>query len=82
MVQFIKTFEERVAAEAVKVEDYVKNLEAQSKQRIVDTFDNAIHNIEVVLVDEGLALDKEANDALAVIKFKLSGLKDELGGLK
>jgi uncharacterized protein YicC (UPF0701 family) len=71
MVQFIKTAEERVAAA-------LKEMEQAAFRRIVATFDDALHNIEERLVDEGLKLDQEAEDALAVLKHKLSDLKDKI----
>jgi hypothetical protein len=49
-----------------------------SVERVCSVFDDAIYSIERVLADEGLFLDTETDDALAVIKYKLSNQKDAL----
>jgi hypothetical protein len=71
MVQFIKTAEERIAAA-------LKEMEQAAFRRIVTVFDEAMDRIELALVNEGLKLDQEAEDALAVLKHKLSDLKDKI----
>jgi hypothetical protein len=78
MVQFVKTFEERVADAAKGLENSIKDLEIKTKKKFIETFDKAIYSIEIVLVNEGISLDQEADDALAVLKHKLSDLKDEI----
>jgi hypothetical protein len=89
MFAFIKTEEERIADEIKKIETEaeakkaeikakVKADENKAKEYIVGVWDDAIHNIELGLTDAGLLLDKEADDALAVIKHKLSDFKDTL----
>ena len=78
MVQFIKTAEERVAEVVQKAEAVVKAGEQAAFKRIVTVFDEVMDRIEKALVDEGLKLDQEAEDALAVLKHKLSDLKDKI----
>ena len=78
MVQFIKTAEERVAEVVQKAEAVVKAEEQAAFKRIVTVFDEVMDRIEKALVDEGLKLDQEAEDALAVLKHKLSDLKDKI----
>ena len=78
MVQFIKTSEERVAEVVQKAEAVVKAGEQAAFKRIVTVFDEVMDRIEKALVDEGLKLDQEAEDALAVLKHKLSDLKDKI----
>ena len=89
MFTFIKTFEERVADEVKKIEAEaaakkaaieakVKADEEAAKEAIIAVWDEAIHAAELGIVNSGLALDTEADDALAVIKHKLSDFKDTL----
>ena len=78
MVQFIKTAEERVAEVVQKAGAVVKAGEQAAFKRIVTVFDEVMDRIEKALVDEGLKLDQEAEDALAVLKHKLSDLKDRI----
>ena len=78
MVQFIKTAEERVAEVVQKAGAVVKAGEQAAFKRIVTVFDEVMDRIEPALVDEGLKLDQEAEDALAVLKHKLSDLKDRI----
>ena len=78
MVQFIKTAEERVAEVVQKAEAFVKAAEQADFKRIVTVFDEVMDRIEKALVDECLKLDQEAEDALAVLKHKLSDLKDRI----
>ena len=78
MVQFIKTAEERVAEVVQKAGAVVKAGEQAAFKRIVTVFDEVMDRIEKALVDEGLKLDQEAEDALAVLKHKLSDLKDKI----
>lgn len=78
MVQFIKTAEERVVEVVQKAEAVVKAGEQAAFKRIVTVFDEVMDRIEKALVDEGLKLDQEAEDALAVLKHKLSDLKDKI----
>jgi hypothetical protein len=78
MVQFIKTAEERIAEVVQKAEAVVKAGEQAAFKRIVAVFDEVVDRIEKALVDEGLMLDQEAEDAFAVLKHKLSDLKDKI----
>ena len=78
MVQFIKTAEERVAEVVQEAGAVVKAGEQAAFKRIVTVFDEVMDRIEKALVDEGLKLDQEAEDALAVLKHKLSDLKDKI----
>ena len=59
-------------------EDAVRKAAKAAFTRFADVAEEAIDSIERALVDEGLALDKEADDALAVLKSKLSDLKDRI----
>ena len=78
MVPFIKTAEERVAEVVQKAEAFVKAGEQAAFKRIVTVFNEVMDRIEKALVDEVLKLDQEAEDALAVLKHKLSDLKDRI----
>ena len=78
MVQSIKTAEERMAEVVQKAEAVIKAGEQAAFKRIVTVFDEVMDRIEPALVDEGLKLDQEAEDALAVLKHKLSDLKDKI----
>ena len=84
MFKFIKTDEEWIAAEVEKVAAEIKaGFEAKKavlKAHITLIWDDALHTIEVGLIDAGMKLDDEAEDALAVLKHKLSDYKDTLSG--
>ena len=74
----IKAFEERVAEVASKAEAIVKAEEQAAKTRLITVWDDFIHSIERSMIDEGMALDQDCEDALAVLKTKLSDLKDTI----
>ena len=82
MVRFIDTMEERVSRLVAKAEDAVRGAEILAKARVVEAFDEAISGMETALIVEGLALDKACDEALMVIKDRLSAMKDEMGGVK
>ena len=78
MVKFIRTIEERIAEEIKDAEETVKEKERFALAYVVREFDDAIASIERALVNKGLALDEDAEAALAVLKHKLSDLKDKI----
>ena len=78
MVKFIRTIEERIAEEIKDAEEKVKEKERFALAYVVREFDDAIASIERALVNKGLALDEDAEAALAVLKHKLSDLKDKI----
>lgn len=76
MVVFVKSADERLADEHARVPVRVEEADHLARIRIIDAFDNAFHSIEFNLTETGLRLDDEAEDAFAVLKHKLSALKD------
>ena len=82
MFKFIKTDEEWIAAEVEKVAAEIKaGFEAKKavlKAHITLIWDDALHTIEVGLIDAGMKLDDEAEAALTTLKTKLSNFKDTL----
>ena len=77
MVEFVKSFEDRVVEERESATERVETEAHLRLTRIIDTFDNAFYTIEHNLVENGLKLDQEADDAFAVLKHKLSDLKEK-----
>jgi hypothetical protein len=76
MVEFVKSADERLADEHARVPLRVEEAEHASRVRIIDAIDNAIHTIEWNLTEEGLKFDAETDEAFAILKHKLSSLKD------
>jgi len=76
MVEFVKSLEERISDEKARAPTKVEADEHVCLQRMVGTFDDAFYTIEYNLTENGLRLDKEAEEAFAVLKHKLSDLKE------
>jgi len=76
MVEFVKSVGERIRDYEAQVPALVEQAEHASRVRIIDAIDNAIHTIEYNLTEEGLKFDAETDEAFAILKHKLSSLKD------
>ena len=78
MVKFIVPFEQRVFDVCEQAATTVHQREKNVLAEITHIFDAAFHAIETGLANRGLILDKESEEALTLLKFKLSEHKDAL----